>query len=259
MIGRTTLPRRPALYSIAGTTGMLGLLLLVWEAGSRLRWWTPGLLPTPGEVATAARALVTTGVFWTHLADTLAAIIASFVAGTLLGVVSGITMWRLPLLGRVLEPYVVSFCAVPLIVLYPVMLVVIGINVWSLVVLNTVVVAIPVLLNTWIGFQAIPTVYHKLARSLGCGPARRLWQVLLPAALPQILAGVRIGASLAVVGITSMEFLLAPAGLGFRVRYLYEYFEQAEMWAYVAIIFVIAAAFMAAASAAENAVQRARQ
>src|SRR5690606_27525185 len=154
MIGRTTLPRRPALYSIAGTTGMLGLLLLVWEAGSRLRWWTPGLLPTPGEVATAARALVTTGVFWTHLADTLAAIIASFVAGTLLGVVSGIAMWRLPLLGRVLEPYVVSFCAVPLIVLYPVMLVVIGINVWSLVVLNTVVVAIPVLLNTWIGFQA---------------------------------------------------------------------------------------------------------
>lgn len=252
-------PRHPQLLAIAGTVGLLGLLVLLWQAGSALHWWGPGLLPTPGDVAAAVGGLPGDGEFWSSLADTLLAIVVSFAAGSVLGVAAGTVLWRFPLVGRVLEPYVVSFYAVPLIVLYPVMLVVVGINVWSLVVLNTVVVAIPVLLNTWVGMQDIPPVYHRLARSLRCRPVRRFRQVLLPAALPQILAGLRIGASLAVVGITSMEFLLAPAGLGFQVRYLYEYFEQAQMWAYVVVIFVIAGLFMAGASAVESAVQKARQ
>jgi NitT/TauT family transport system permease protein len=254
-----TAPPRTMLLGIAGTTGMLALLVLVWQAGSALHWWGPGLLPTPGQVGAAVVDLLATGEFWGSLVDTLFAIVVSFVFGSVLGIAVGTMLWRFPLAGRVLEPYVVSFYAVPLIVLYPVMLVVVGINVWSLIVLNTVVVAIPVLLNTWVGFQAIPPVYHRLARALRCGPVRRFRQVLFPAALPQVLAGLRIGASLAVVGITSMEFLLAPAGLGFQVRYLYEYFEHAQMWAYVVVIFVIASLFMAGASMVENAVQRARR
>ncbi|MPZ27916.1 MAG: ABC transporter permease subunit [Micromonosporaceae bacterium] len=259
MTRRARAPRHPQLLGIAGTVGMLGLLVLAWQAGSALHWWGPGLLPTPAEVAGAVRELLRTPDFWSSLTDTLLAVVVSFTTGSVLGIATGTLLWRFPLLGRVLEPYVVSFYAVPLIVLYPVMLVVIGINVWSLVVLNTVVVAIPVLLNTWVGLQAVPPVYHRLARSLRCGAVRRFRQVLLPAALPQILAGLRIGASLAVVGITSMEFLLAPAGLGFQVRYLYEYFEHAQMWAYVVVIFVVAGGFMAAASAAESAVQKARE
>jgi NitT/TauT family transport system permease protein len=251
--------RRTGLLGAAGTVGMLALILLIWQAGSSLRWWGPGLLPTPAQVATALADLTATGQFWTSVRDTLVAIVVSFLIGSVVGVAVGAALWRLPLVGRVLEPYIVSFYAVPLIVLYPVMLVVIGINVWSLIILNVVVVAIPVLLNTWVGFQAVPPVYHRLARSLRCTPVRRFGQVLLPAALPQILAGLRIGASLAVVGITSMEFLLAPAGLGFQVRYLYEYFEHAQMWAYVVVIFVVAGGFMAAASALENAIQRGRR
>jgi NitT/TauT family transport system permease protein len=251
--------RRTGLLGAAGTVGMIALILLIWQAGSSLRWWGPGLLPTPTQVATALADLASTGPFWTSVRDTLVAIVASFLIGSVVGVAVGAALWRLPLVGRVLEPYIVSFYAVPLIVLYPVMLVVVGINVWSLIILNVVVVAIPVLLNTWVGFQAVPPVYHRLARSLRCTPVRRFGQVLLPAALPQILAGLRIGASLAVVGITSMEFLLAPAGLGFQVRYLYEYFEQAQMWAYVVVIFVVAGGFMAAASALENAVHRGRR
>lgn len=252
-------PRRTTLLGFAGTAGMVVLLLAVWQLGSSLRWWGPGLLPTPAEVWSALGDLAATGVFWSSLRDTIVAIVVSFVLGGLVGITVGAALWRLPIVGRVLEPYIVSFYAVPLIVFYPVMLVVVGINVWSLIILNIVVVAIPVLLNTWVGFQSVPAVYHRLARSLRCTPVRRFGQVLLPAALPQILAGLRIGASLAVVGITSMEFLLAPAGLGFQVRYLYEYFEQAQMWAYVVVIFVIAGLFMAAASALENTVHRGRR
>lgn len=251
--------RRTGLLGAAGTVGMLALILLIWQAGSSLRWWGPGLLPTPSQVAAALADLSATGEFWTSVRDTLVAIVVSFLIGGVVGIAIGAALWRLPLVGRVLEPYIVSFYAVPLIVLYPVMLVVVGINIWSLIILNVVVVAIPVLLNTWVGFQAVPPVYHRLARSLRCTPVRRFGQVLLPAALPQILAGLRIGASLAVVGITSMEFLLAPAGLGFQVRYLYEYFEQAQMWAYVVVIFVVAGGFMAAASAVENAIHRGRR
>ena len=201
-------PRRPVLLSLAGTTGMVTLLVLVWQLGSALGWWGPGILPSPADVGRALVTLLGTDELWARLSETLAAIVVSFAFGTVAGIAGGTLLWRLPLLGRVLEPYVVSFYAVPIIVFYPVMLVLVGINIWSLVVLNTAVVAIPVLLNTWVGLQAVPPVYHRLAASLQCGPVRRFRQVLFPAALPQVASGLRIGASMAVVGITSMEFLL---------------------------------------------------
>ena len=247
------------LLSLLGTASIVALLVGFWYTGSSLHWWGVAIMPTPESVLAATGELVRTAEFWSAMWHTVSATVISFITGSIVGLAGGVLLWRLPLLGRVLEPYVVSFYAVPIIVLYPVMLVLVGINIWSLVVMNTIVIAIPVLLNTWVGLQGVRPVLLRLSYSLGATALQRYTKVMLPAALPQIVAGLRLGASLAVVGITSMEFLLAPAGLGFRVRYEYEYYEQATMWAYVIIIFVLASILMAVASYVESRVHRGRR
>jgi NitT/TauT family transport system permease protein len=258
-MNRERLQSGSLLVSLAGTGTIVVLIVAFWYVGSTLDWWREAILPDPGSVASAIGDLVRTGDFWSALGATIAATVISFITGSVAGLLGGALLWRLPLLGRILEPYVVSFYAVPIIVLYPVMLVLVGINIWSLVIMNTLVIAIPVLLNTWVGFQSVGTVLFRLAASLRCTAWQRYTKVMIPAALPQIVAGLRLGASLAIVGITSMEFLLAPAGLGYEVRYAYEGFEQGTMWGYVVVIFVLASVLMAVASYVDDRVQRGRR
>jgi NitT/TauT family transport system permease protein len=251
--------RHPVALAAAGTAGVAALVLLVWWTGSTLHWWRAVVMPAPWTVGDALLAIGDDPQFWPNLRATIAAICASFTIGSVLGIAAAALLWRLPTLGRVIEPYVVSFYAVPIVVFYPVMLVLVGINIWSLVVLGSAVVMIPVLLNTWVGFQMLRPVYLRLAQVLRCGPWQMFVRIMLPGALPQIAAGLRLGASMAVVGVVSMEFLQAPGGLGFRVRYLYESFEQGAMWAHVIVVFALAVLLMGLASWFEDAVERRRR
>jgi NitT/TauT family transport system permease protein len=228
---------------VVSTAVLIAAVVALWQVGSTLGWWNPGLVPAPLSVARELAALVTTGEFWASLWQTVFAIVASFALGSSVGLLTGVLFWRAPLVGRVLEPYVVSVYAVPLVVFYPIMLVVFGINPWSLILLASVVVAIPVLLNTWIGLEGVPAVYFKLGASLECTPRQVFLRIALPAAVPQIFAGLRIASVFAIIAIVAMEFLLAPGGLGFHVRYEYHAFRQPSMFAYIVAVFAIAIAF----------------
>jgi NitT/TauT family transport system permease protein len=130
----------------------------------------------------------------------------------------------------------------------------VGINVWSVIVIGTVMAGIPMAVNTWVGLSGIRPVYLRLARSVGCGLLQTLFRVALPAAAPMTFAGLRLGTSYALIGAIAMEFTTAQAGLGYRIRYLYESFDTPQMYAYVAIVLVIAVLLTAVLEIAERVV-----
>lgn len=234
--------RRPgpsAWYSAAATAVLLALGALLWVVGSAASWWSTATLPAPGDVAAVFPALLGSGQFWHDTARTFGEIALSFGAGTLLGLLVGIGFWKAPTVGRVFEPYLVSFYAVPMVLFYPIMIVVIGINQWSVVVLATIMATIPMALNSWIGLRGLPPVYLKLARSLRCTPTQTLFQVALPGAAPYLLAGTRLAAVYALIGTIAMEFTTASAGLGFRIRYLYDAFDNVTMFAYILVVLTL--------------------
>ncbi len=160
----------------------------------------------------------------------------SIVFGCLLGFAAGLLFWKVPLIGRVFEPYLVSFYAVPLVLFYPVMIVLVGINAWSVIILATIMAAIPMALNTAVGLNQMPPVYMKLARSLRASPRQTLFAIAIPAAGPFIVAGLRLAVVYALIGTIAMEFTTAQAGLGYRIRYLYEIFNNTEMFAYIVVV-----------------------
>jgi NitT/TauT family transport system permease protein len=240
--------------SCVATVAVLVAFTLVLELGGALGWWRASTLPRPSAIAPIALRLLGDGTFWGDAARSALEIAGSVLFGVLLGALLGVLFWKAPTVGRIFEPYLVAFYSVPLVLFYPVLIVLIGINVWSVIVIGTVMAAIPMAVNTWVGLSGIRPVYLKLARSVGCTPAQTLARVAVPAAAPMLFAGLRLGTSYALIGVIAMEFTTAQAGLGYRIRYLYESFETAQMYAYVLVVLGIAVLLTALLEVAERAV-----
>jgi NitT/TauT family transport system permease protein len=236
-------PRRPRIgtttYSVIATVVLILLFVVFAEIGSRAGWWSDHVLPAPSVIFEALGRLLTEPQFWLDAQRTGVEVAASIVFGCLLGFAAGLLFWKVPLIGRVFEPYLVSFYAVPLVLFYPVMIVLVGINAMSVIILATIMAAIPMALNTAVGLNQMPPVYMKLARSLRASPRQTLFAIAIPAAGPFIVAGLRLAVVYALIGTIAMEFTTAQAGLGYRIRYLYEIFDNTEMFAYIVVVLVL--------------------
>jgi NitT/TauT family transport system permease protein len=226
-------------FSTLSTLGLVVLGIAVAEIGAQAGWWSEQVLPAPSTVFAALGTLLTKAQFWDDSKRTGIEVAVSIVFGSLLGLAAGLLFWKLPLVGRIFEPYLVSFYAVPLVLFYPVMIVLVGINAMSVIILATIMAAIPMALNTAVGLNAMPSVYMKLARSLRASPRQTLVAIAIPAAGPFIVAGLRLAVVYALIGTIAMEFTTAQAGLGYRIRYLYEIFDNTQMFAYIAAVVLL--------------------
>ncbi|MBX7453364.1 ABC transporter permease subunit [Mycolicibacterium sp. 3033] len=254
--GRRRLPRWAV--SSASTLGLVLVFTGLAEVGSRAGWWNDHVLPAPSVILGALGQMLTTQQFWVDAQRTGFEVAVSIVFGCLLGFAAGLLFWKVPLLGRVFEPYLVSFYAVPLVLFYPVMIVLVGINAMSVVILATIMAAIPMALNTAVGLNQMPAVYLKLARSLKASPRQTLMAIAVPAAGPYIVAGLRLAVVYALIGTIAMEFTTAQAGLGYRIRYLYEIFDNTGMYAYIVMVLLLSCLLTILLAAAERLLLRGR-
>lgn len=244
--------------SVASTVGLVLLLTALAEVGSQAGWWSERVLPAPSVIFGALGTLLVEPQFWLDAQRTGVEVAVSIVFGSVLGFAAGLLFWKIPLIGRVFEPYLVSFYAVPLVLFYPVMIVLVGINAWSVIILATIMAAIPMALNTAVGLNQMPPVYLKLARSLRASPRQTLFAIAIPAAGPFIVAGLRLAVVYALIGTIAMEFTTAQAGLGYRIRYLYEIFNNTEMFAYIVVVLLLSCLLTVLLAAVERVLLRGR-
>ncbi|OMC03852.1 ABC transporter permease [Mycobacterium sp. NS-7484] len=247
-----------AAISMLSTSLLILGFLIVAEVGARTGLWSDRILPAPSVILAELVRLLGEGQFWTDAARTGVEVAFSILFGSLLGFAAGLTFWKVPAIGRIFEPYLVSFYAVPLVLFYPVMIVIVGINAMSVIILATIMAAIPMALNTAVGLNTMPPVYMKLARSLKASPRQTLFAIAIPAAGPFIVAGLRLAVVYALIGTIAMEFTTAQAGLGYRIRYLYEIFNNNEMFAYIAVVLVLSCILTALLATVERVLLRGR-
>jgi NitT/TauT family transport system permease protein len=252
--------RRPgdAVISAGATAALLALLAGVVELGARSGWWPPSTLPATSTMVSGVAGLLEDPQFWSDATRTGLEIGLAILFGSTAGLLAGLLFWKLPTLGRVFEPYLVSFYAVPMVLFYPVAIVVVGINASSVVILATIMTTIPVALNTTVGLNGIRPVYLKLSRALQCKPHQMLFSIALPAAAPFIVAGLRLGVVYALIGSIAMEFVTAQAGLGYRIRYYYEIFDNDRMFAYILIVLLLSVLLTALLAGLERLIVRGR-
>ena len=220
------LPResgRPALEFLARYNGWLVVvsIAVVLGAWSLIISWgdLPAfLLPSPLAVWQKFISMLLDGTLISHAAVTLFEVLLGLLAGSLLASVIGYVLSKSRLLEKILSPYLVASQAIPTIAIAPLLVIWFGPGVFSKILVCALTVFFPILVNTMIGFRAVPANLHDLVRSLGASRSQRLRFLEIPSALPVLFGGLRIGATLSVIGAVVGEFVGSDRGLGFLIN-----------------------------------------
>jgi len=194
------------------------VFVLAWKAVVVIGSFPTFILPSPETVAARLVEAWAAGTMTPHVLATLSEIGWGFLVGASLGVLIGYLLARSPLAERLLSPYLVAAQATPILALAPLLVLWLGTGLAAKVVICALIVFFPVVVATIVGIRAVDSRLLELGRSLR---ATR-WQVVrhleIPAALPQILGGMRVGATLAVIGAIVGEWAGADRGLGYLIN-----------------------------------------
>ncbi len=215
----TRLPRGRALaLRLGAITAFLALWSLLSGAVVVLKLFNPIFLPGPWLVLGNVLDMAVRGPLWIHLAATLERVAMGFGVGAALGVALGLAAGHLTPVGNVVEPLVEVLRPIPPLALLPMFIVWVGIGEASKIGFITYATFFPIFLTTVTGVRQIDPLLVRAAQSLGARGVALFTRVILPAALPDILTGLRLGVALAFFVIVISEFIGAEHGLGYLIN-----------------------------------------
>ncbi len=206
--------------SIFRWLGLFSIILgiFAWEYLVRLSGLPRFILPSPLDVWTRLLKSLADGSLLYHTGVTLLEVMLGLLLGVTLATVLGYSIAKSRSLEKVLAPYLVASQAIPIVAIAPLLVIWLGHGIISKVIICALIVFFPVLVNTVVGVRAVPPALYDMMNSLR---ATR-WQVMskleVPASLPVLLGGLRIGATLSVIGAIVGELVDAKAGLGFLLK-----------------------------------------
>lgn len=217
------------------------VLVAVWELASMMNWISPLLLPPPLLVGRTLIQMAGEAQFWSEVATTLYSIVVAYALAVSCGIVVGVITGQSRFLYDVLNPIFSSIFAIPLIILYPLALYLAGIGVASKIVFAATYGFFPIVLAAMSGFSNIPAKYTRYIGSLGASRWLATRRVLIPAALPEMLNGLRVGFVVTFASVIAGEMIAAFVGLGRSISYNAEILEPARMYASIVVVVVFAA------------------
>jgi len=244
--------RLPA-AALARAVVVPALALLAWETASRLGWVTPLILPAPSQVALRWLAYARPEGPWDPAAgswlawafsgelphdamSSLGRILVGFGIGAGLALPLGLLMGARPLVHDLLNPLLQVLRPIPPIAYIPLAILWFGLGNTPAFFLISLGAFFPVLVNTVAGVRSVDAIYLRAARNLGAGEWVLFRRVMVPAAMPFILTGVRVGIGVAFIVVIVAEMIAVNAGLGYRILEAREYFWSDKVIAGMATI-----------------------
>jgi NitT/TauT family transport system permease protein len=195
------------------------------------------VVPPPSEVIAALPRVVTQEDVLSRFAQTAGEVLAASVLVTIFGVAGGVLLYQFNLLRLATETWVAAIAAAPLVLMYPLYLVIFGRNATTIVMMGFTAGLAPIILKTLEGLAGTRRVLIDVGRSFNLTPSQQFWKILFPAALPTIFVGMRLGLIFAMINIVGVEYLINFGGLGQLINDLAERFDIAGT--YAAICFVV--------------------
>jgi NitT/TauT family transport system permease protein len=226
---------------LAARLGILLSVLAVWEIAYRAGVLSPIIFAAPSLILSAAAKDGWTflSAFRLTMLEITMAVLFAWGLGVAFGIVAGV--W--PIVARICAPILSSLIAVPLVVLYPILLAWLGLGPGSKIVFGVISGVFPIALNTLVGVQSIDRGYVVMAKAMGASRRQIMFQVMAPLALPTIVSGLRLGTALIVIGVVLSEMLASTDGIGFWISYHRGIFNTGQV--YLGILLALIAAGIA--------------
>ncbi len=224
--------------------GLISVLLgiIAWELIVRVTDLPRFILPSPVDVWVRFLKSLADGSLLLHTGYTLLEITLGLFFGVISATIIGYFLAKSRSLEKILSPYLVASQAVPIVAIAPLLILWFGSGITSKVLICSLIVFFPVLVNTVVGVRAVPPVLYDLMRSVRATRWQILFKLELPASLPVLLGGLRIGATLSVIGAIVGELVDAKNGLGFLLKV--GDFQYDTAMVFVAVFMLITLALM---------------
>jgi NitT/TauT family transport system permease protein len=197
---------------------VLVVTLGVWEAIAAAGLVHRIILPPPSAVLVALVELVTWELFPYHVGITLYELLMGFFIGSTIGIVLGVVLASIPITRAVLYPYIVAFQALPKVALAPIFVTWFGFGLESKIVMAVTICFFPVVVNTLVGLTTVDESAMKLMRSLTATRYQIFVKLLVPGAMPMIMAGLKTSLTFATIGAIVGEFIGGKEGLGYLIH-----------------------------------------
>lgn len=245
-----TLPRRWLPPAVG--LGTVALVLLAVEFLIRLGAINRFIIPLPSEVAASFTRVVGEEDIPHRFLLTAWECFAAGLLLTVFGVAIGVLLHRVSLLRRACETWVAAMASAPLVLAYPLFLVLFGRSALTIIMLAFVAGLAPAILKTIEGLSATRRVLIDVGRSFKLTPSQHFWKILFPSALPTIFVGIRLGLIFALINVVGVEFLINFGGLGQLINDLAERYDLPGVYAAICFVILVSVLFFMATERIER-------
>jgi ABC-type nitrate/sulfonate/bicarbonate transport system permease component len=239
---------RATLTGLLGVAVLVGLLEILVAQSVISRF----LIAQPSHVGREIVSLLLEERLTEAFLTTFAAMLTSTLLAILVGVPAGYALYRSKILGEAYGGWIAGMFSAPLILLYPLFLVLFGRGVQTIIAITVIIATIPIILNTQQAFTQVRRVFLDVARAFKLTQWQIFWKILLPAALPTIFTGIRLGLIYAMISVVAIEYLVVLGGLGSLVSDMYDRYNIAGMYAAIVAVLLVTVVFFKLASEVER-------
>ncbi|HIQ00933.1 MAG TPA: ABC transporter permease [Anaerolineales bacterium] len=237
----------------------LTIFLALWQGIIWLRGYPAFILPPPAAVMARLWELVADGSLWFHAGATLQEVLAGLGLGALAATLLGYGLAHSPVAERLLAPYIVASQSVPVVAVAPLLVIWFGTGLLSKVLVSALIVFFPILVNTIVGVRSVGRNLRDLMRALEATRWQVVWLLELPAALPVLLGGLKVGATLAVIGAVVGEFVASDRGLGYLLKQGQQLYDTPLVFVGIGALVVMAQSLYGTVALLERGVVRWRE
>jgi len=243
--GETSAAPAPSLDIIAAAKqtalviAILGIFLISWEVLAAAQNVPVFFLPKPSDIARRLGAALADGTLLRHVWITWSEALCAFFIAFIFSAALGYFLAKSPLLEKIVSPFIIASQSLPIFAIAPFVLILFGNGYWSNAMMGALVAFFPMLVNTIAALRNIGAEQRALMRSFAATEPQVFALLELPASLPYVFGSIRIGLTLAVIGVLVVELFWADRGIGFLLNFARGQFDTPLLFAgIVALIFM---------------------
>lgn len=238
----------PALTGFACLLIFFGVMEAVIQAGLVSRF----IVPPPSEIAQSFGRVIMQENIGRRFLLTISECLAAGLMITFFGILGGVLLHRYKLLQEAVETWIAALAAAPIVLAYPLFMVIFGRSAWTIVMIGFIAALPPVILKTLEGLSGTRKVLIDVGRSFNLTPAQQFRMIMFPAALPTIFVGIRLGLIFALINVVGVEFLINYGGLGQLIEDLAERYDLPGTYAAICFVILVSVLFFMAVEKIER-------
>jgi NitT/TauT family transport system permease protein len=222
-------------------TLILVAFILTWQISSSNLWIDPLLFSSPVDIYNLLMLRISEGYFTSHILTTVSETVLAFIISTFFGTCIAALLWWNSFASSVLDPYLVVLNALPKVAIGPIIIVIFGPNITSVIAMGVIISIIVTTLVIYQSFRDTEPNFIRVVKSFGATKGQVFLKVIFPSSFPTIISSLKVNVGLAWVGIIVGEFLVSKKGLGYLIVYGFQVFDFTLVLTSVTIILVFAA------------------